>query len=144
MYLALPVGHPLSHKPRVRLLDLAERDLDPGRRPAQRCAAACTRPPAGRPASSRAGRLPLGRLQRRPGAGRRRRGRLPAAEPGAREHARGHRRPLARQGRARRAGSRAATLAGRYRSPATEAMLEILHEVAADFELPSGAAVAAA
>src|SRR5918992_145709 len=38
----------------------------------------------------------------------------------------------------------AATLAGRYRSPATEAMLGILEEVAARFELPSGAAVAAA
>ncbi len=38
----------------------------------------------------------------------------------------------------------AATLAGRYRSPATEAMLGILGEVAARFELPSGAAVAAA
>jgi DNA-binding transcriptional LysR family regulator len=38
----------------------------------------------------------------------------------------------------------AATLAGRYRSPATEAMLGILDEVAARFELPSGAAVAAA
>ena len=38
----------------------------------------------------------------------------------------------------------AATLAGRYRSPATEAMLGILEEVAAGFELPSGTAVAAA
>ena len=37
----------------------------------------------------------------------------------------------------------AATLAGRYRSPATEAMLEILAEVADSFELPSGAAIAA-
>jgi DNA-binding transcriptional LysR family regulator len=37
----------------------------------------------------------------------------------------------------------AATLAGRYRSPATEAMLEILAEVAQRFELPSGAAIAA-
>jgi DNA-binding transcriptional LysR family regulator len=37
----------------------------------------------------------------------------------------------------------AATLAGRYRSPATEAMLEILGEVAERFELPSGAAIAA-
>ena len=37
----------------------------------------------------------------------------------------------------------AATLAGRYRSPATGAMLEILDEVAARFELPSGAAIAA-
>ncbi|MGH2764077.1 MAG: LysR family transcriptional regulator [Thermoleophilaceae bacterium] len=38
----------------------------------------------------------------------------------------------------------AATLAGRYRSPATDAMLGILAEVAGRFELPSGAAVAAA
>jgi DNA-binding transcriptional LysR family regulator len=37
----------------------------------------------------------------------------------------------------------AATLAGRYRSPATGAMLDILSEVAARFELPSGAAIAA-
>jgi DNA-binding transcriptional LysR family regulator len=37
----------------------------------------------------------------------------------------------------------AATLAGRYRSPATEAMLEILSEVANSFELPAGAAIAA-
>lgn len=37
----------------------------------------------------------------------------------------------------------AATLAGRYRSPATEAMLEILSEVADSFELPAGAAIAA-
>ena len=37
----------------------------------------------------------------------------------------------------------AATLAGRYRSPATEAMLEILSEVAGSFELPAGAAIAA-
>jgi DNA-binding transcriptional LysR family regulator len=37
----------------------------------------------------------------------------------------------------------AGTLAGRYRSPATDAMLKILSEVADRFELPSGAAVAA-
>ncbi|HEY1276262.1 MAG TPA: LysR family transcriptional regulator [Thermoleophilaceae bacterium] len=37
----------------------------------------------------------------------------------------------------------AATVAGRYRSPATEAMLDILDEVAGRFELPSGAALAA-
>jgi DNA-binding transcriptional LysR family regulator len=46
----------------------------------------------------------------------------------------------------RRAPSRrvaAATLAGRFRSPATEAMLGILDEVAGRFELPAGAAVAA-
>lgn len=38
----------------------------------------------------------------------------------------------------------AATLGGRYRSPATEAMLGILREVAADFELPAGPAALAA
>lgn len=46
----------------------------------------------------------------------------------------------------RRAPSRqvaAATLAGRYCSPATEAMLGILHEVAGRFELPAGGALAA-
>ena len=37
----------------------------------------------------------------------------------------------------------AATLSGRYRSPAVEAMLEILTDVAERFELPSGAAIAA-
>jgi DNA-binding transcriptional LysR family regulator len=37
----------------------------------------------------------------------------------------------------------AGTLAGRYRSPATGAMLDILGEVAARFELPAGAAIAA-
>jgi DNA-binding transcriptional LysR family regulator len=37
----------------------------------------------------------------------------------------------------------AATLAGRYRSPGTEAMLDILSEAADRFELPSGAAIAA-
>jgi hypothetical protein len=47
----------------------------------------------------------------------------------------------------RRAPSRhiaAATAAGRYRSPATEAMLGILQEVAADFVRPSGSAESAA
>ena len=50
-------------------------------------------------------------------------------------------RSLGRHAPARRIA--AATLAGRYRSPATEAMLEILTEVAERFELPSGAAIAA-
>jgi DNA-binding transcriptional LysR family regulator len=36
-----------------------------------------------------------------------------------------------------------ATLAGRYLSPATHAMLDILTEAAERFELPSGAAIAA-
>jgi hypothetical protein len=37
----------------------------------------------------------------------------------------------------------AATLAGRYRSPATEVMLDIFTEVAERFQLPAGAAIAA-
>jgi DNA-binding transcriptional LysR family regulator len=50
-------------------------------------------------------------------------------------------RSLGRSAPARRIA--AATLAGRYRSPAVDAMLDILGEVAERFELPSGAAVAA-
>jgi DNA-binding transcriptional LysR family regulator len=50
-------------------------------------------------------------------------------------------RSLGRQAPARQIA--AGTLAGRYRSPATDAMLKILSEVADRFELPSGAAVAA-
>jgi DNA-binding transcriptional LysR family regulator len=50
-------------------------------------------------------------------------------------------RSLGRRAPARRIA--AATLSGRYRSPAVEAMLEILTEVANRFELPSGAAIAA-
>src|ERR687894_180275 len=50
-------------------------------------------------------------------------------------------RSLGKNAPARRIAS--ATLAGRYRSPATEAMLELLAEVAERFELPGGAAVAA-
>ncbi|MDQ5834370.1 MAG: LysR family transcriptional regulator [Actinomycetota bacterium] len=51
-------------------------------------------------------------------------------------------RSLGRKAPVRRVAS--ATLAGRFRSPATDAMLGILDEVAGRFELPSGAAVAAA
>jgi DNA-binding transcriptional LysR family regulator len=50
-------------------------------------------------------------------------------------------RSLGRQAPARQIT--AGTLAGRYRSPATDAMLKILSEVADRFELPSGAAIAA-
>jgi hypothetical protein len=50
-------------------------------------------------------------------------------------------RSLGRRAPARRIA--AATLGGRYHSPAAIAMLEILGEVAERFELPSGAAIAA-
>jgi DNA-binding transcriptional LysR family regulator len=50
-------------------------------------------------------------------------------------------RSLGRRAPTRRIAS--AVLAGRYRSPATEAMLGILHEVADNFELPSGMPLAA-
>jgi DNA-binding transcriptional LysR family regulator len=50
-------------------------------------------------------------------------------------------RSLGRQAPSRRIV--AATLAGRFRSPATQSMLGILDEVAARFELPAGGAIAA-
>jgi DNA-binding transcriptional LysR family regulator len=50
-------------------------------------------------------------------------------------------RSLGRQAPSRRVV--AATVAGRFRSPATEAMLGILQEVAGRFELPAGGAIAA-
>jgi DNA-binding transcriptional LysR family regulator len=50
-------------------------------------------------------------------------------------------RSLGRQAPSRRVV--AATVAGRFRSPATEAMLGILEEVAGRFELPAGGAIAA-
>ena len=50
-------------------------------------------------------------------------------------------RSLGRQAPSRRIV--AGTLAGRFRSPATESMLGILDEVAARFELPAGGAIAA-
>jgi DNA-binding transcriptional LysR family regulator len=50
-------------------------------------------------------------------------------------------RSLGRQAPSRRVV--AATLAGRFRSPATQSMLGILDEVAARFELPAGGAIAA-
>jgi DNA-binding transcriptional LysR family regulator len=50
-------------------------------------------------------------------------------------------RSLGRQAPSRRVA--AATVAGRFRSPATEAMLGILQEVASRFELPAGGALAA-
>ena len=141
MYLALPLGHPLAHKPRVRLQDVAD-ETGSRRRPTQRLQPP---PEGGLPVGGlRAeGGLPIGRLQRRPGSGGVGDGRVPAAEPGAGQHARGHRGALARPDRPG-AEDRRGNLAGRYRSPATEAMLGILEEVAAGFELPSGTAVAAA
>jgi DNA-binding transcriptional LysR family regulator len=50
-------------------------------------------------------------------------------------------RSLGRQAPSRRVA--AATLGGRFRSPATESMLAILNEVAARFEVPAGGAIAA-
>jgi hypothetical protein len=50
-------------------------------------------------------------------------------------------RSLGRQAPSRRVT--AATVAGRFRSPATGAMLGVLEEVAGRFEVPAGGAVAA-
>ena len=141
MYLALPLGHPLAHKPRVRLKDVAgEISIQEGD-PRNACRP-CRRPPAGRRASSRRSAsiddynvvqglvasgigVSLLRVLRWPTCARTSLCAHWAEHPGAQDGA--------------------ATLAGRYRSPATEAMLGILAEVATGLEpLPSGTAVAAA
>ena len=141
MYLALPQGI-RWRAGRASGSGLRRRDVDPGERRAQ-----LVRRPA--PLRLRGGRLraedrlPVRRLQRRSGTDRIGRGHLAApslALTNVREDI--VVRSLGRSAPARRIA--AATLAGRYRSPATDAMLGILEEVAARFELPSGAAVAAA
>ena len=124
MYLALPLGHPLAHKPRVRLQDLSDETLDPGGRPAQPV----------RPAAS--GRLRHAGFDPRIGfrsddynvvQG------MVAAGVGvsllpsfALANVRDDIvvRSLGKSAPARQIA--AATLAGGYRSPATEAMLDIL------------------
>ena len=143
MYLALPRDHPLAHKPRVRLADVADETWIQEGDPRSWCGALPRRRPARRPGSS-------------PKVGFRSddynvvQGLIAAGVgisllPGLAldEHARGHRDPLARQAGARRAGSPRPRSPAATARPPPSAMLEILGEVAARFELPSGAAVAA-
>jgi DNA-binding transcriptional LysR family regulator len=142
MYLALPAGHQLAHKPRVRLQDVADETWiqESGNHSwcggfhEAACAAAGFRPRIGFRSDDYnvvQGLIAAGvGISLLPGL----------ALTNVREDI--AIRSLGRNAPARRIA--AATLAGRYRSPATDAMLGILHEVAARFELPSGAAVAAA
>ena len=142
MYLALPQGHPVARKPRVRLQDVKDETWIQesgnhswcGRFHETACLAAGFKPKVGFRSDDYnvvQGLVAAGvGISLVPGL----------ALTNVREDI--VIRSLGRNAPARRIA--AATLAGRYRSPATEAMLGILDEVAARFELPSGAAVAAA
>ncbi len=142
MYLALPLGHPLAHKPRVRLQDVADetwiQEGDPrnacSRLQKAACRSAGFEPKVGFQSDDY--NVVQGLVASGMGVSL-----LPSlALANMREDI--VVRSLGRGAPARKIG--AATLAGRYRSPATEAMLGILEEVAAGFELPSGTAGAAA
>ncbi len=142
MYLALPLGHPLAHKPRVRLQDVADetwiQEGDPrnacSRLQKAACRSAGFEPKVGFQSDDY--NVVQGLVASGMGVSL-----LPSlALANMREDI--VVRSLGRTAPARKIG--AATLAGRYRSPATEAMLGILGEVAAGFRLPSGTAVAAA
>jgi DNA-binding transcriptional LysR family regulator len=142
MYLALPPGHPLAHKPRVRLEDVAAetwiQEGDPrnacGRLQKAACTSAGFEPKVGFQSDDY--NVVQGLVASGMGVSL-----LPSlALANMREDI--VVRSLGKGAPARKIC--AATLAGRYRSPATEAMLDILLEVATGFELPSGTAVAAA
>jgi DNA-binding transcriptional LysR family regulator len=141
MYLALPRGHPVAGKQRVRLEDLADETWIQERNTASPCGrihlAACVaagfEPKIGFQSDDY--NVVQGLIAAGVGISL-----LPSlALTNVRED-------IVIRSLGRRAPCRhiaTATLAGRYRSPATEAMLGILQEVAARFELPSGGAVAA-
>jgi DNA-binding transcriptional LysR family regulator len=142
MYLALPRGHRLAHKPRVGLRDVADetwiQDGDPnnicGRLHQSACRSAGFEPRIGFQSDDY--NVVQGLVAAGVGVSL-----LPSlALANTRDDI--VVRSLGKAAPSRRIS--AATLAGRFRSPATEAMLAILQEVAADFEVPSGRAVAAA
>jgi molybdate transport repressor ModE-like protein len=142
MYLALPRGHPVAGKPRARLEDLADatwiQEADAsspcGRLHAAACAAAGFQPRIGFQSDDY--NVVQGLVAAGVGVSL-----LPSlALTNVRED-------IVIRSLGRRAPCRhiaAATLAGRYRSPATEAMLAILGEVAGRFKLPFGSAESAA
>jgi|Tabmets5t2r1_1033131.scaffolds.fasta_scaffold00639_7 DNA-binding transcriptional LysR family regulator len=142
MFLALPLGHPAANKPRVRLRDLSDETWIQesgnhswcGRFHETACLAAGFTPRVGFRSDDY--NVVQGLVAAGVGISL-----LPGLSlTNVREDI--VIRSLGPNAPARRIA--AATLAGRYRSPATDAMLGILEEVAARFELPSGAAVAAA
>jgi DNA-binding transcriptional LysR family regulator len=142
MYLALPVGHPLARKPRVRLADLSDEVWIQEGNPRNPCGrlhqAACVTAGFDPKIGFRTDDYNVVQGMVAAGVGV---SLLPSfALANVRDDI--VVRSLGRNAPAREIA--AATLAGGYRSPATEAMLDILREVASEFELPAGAAVAAA
>jgi DNA-binding transcriptional LysR family regulator len=142
MYLALPRGHPVARKPRVRLEDMADetwiQEADPsspcGRLHSAACIAAGFEPKIGFQSDDY--NVVQGLVAAGVGVSL-----VPSlALTNLREDI------VVRSlgGRAPCRHIAAATLGGRYRSPATQAMLDILDEVAAQFLLPSGSAESAA
>jgi DNA-binding transcriptional LysR family regulator len=141
MFLALPGGHPLAHKPRVRLQDFSDETWIQETGTHSWCGgfhAACCMQSGFEPKvgfQSDDYNVVQGLVAAGVGISL-----LPGlALTNVREDI--VIRSLGKRPPARRIA--AATLAGRYHSPATKAMLEILSEVGERFELPSGAAVAA-
>lgn len=140
MFLAMPRDHPVARKPRARLEDVAEdiwiqNDTSGpcGRLHLAACAGAGFEPKIGYVSDDY--NVVQGLIAAGVGVSL-----LPAlALTNLREDIAV--RSLGRRAPARKIAS--AVLAGRYRSPATDAMLDILDEVAAGFELPSGTALAA-
>jgi DNA-binding transcriptional LysR family regulator len=142
MYLALPLGHPLAHKPRVRLQDLSDELWIQEGNPRNPCGrlhqAACVNAGFDPRIGFRSDDYNVVQGMVAAGVGV---SLLPSfALANVRDDI--VVRSLGKAAPARQIA--AATLAGGYRSPATEAMLDILREVAAEFQLPAGAAVAAA
>jgi DNA-binding transcriptional LysR family regulator len=142
MYLALPLGHPLAHKPRVRLQDLGDELWIQEGNPRNPCGrlhqAACTTAGFDPKIGFRTDDYNVAQGMVAAGVAV---ALLPSfALANVRDDI--VVRSLGRNAPAREIA--AATLAGGYRSPATQALLDILHEVASEFELPAGAAVAAA
>jgi DNA-binding transcriptional LysR family regulator len=142
MYLALPLGHPLARKPRVRLQDLSDELWIQEGNPRNPCGrlhqAACVNAGFDPRIGFRSDDYNVVQGMVAAGVGV---SLLPSfALANVRDDI--VVRSLGKTAPARQIA--AATLAGGYRSPATEAMLDILREVAGEFELPAGAAVAAA
>ena len=142
MYLALPLGHPLAHKPRVRLQDLSDELWIQEGNPRNPCGrlhqAACVNAGFDPRIGFRSDDYNVVQGMVAAGVGV---SLLPSfALANVRDDI--VVRSLGKGAPARQIA--AATLAGGYRSPATEAMLDTLREVAAELELPAGAAVAAA
>ncbi len=140
MYVAMPRDHPVARKPRVRLEDFAD-DVwiqNDTRGPCGRlhlaaCVGAGFEPKIGYESDDY--NVVQGLIAAGVGISL-----LPALSlTNVREDIAV--RSLGRKAPARRIAS--AVLAGRYRSPATDAMLDILTEAAERFELPSGGAIAA-